>query len=451
MELANINILVWDSLENFHLPETQRQFGNNKLYKSVTPFQSSEEFEKLLSNLGDSDLVVICCHVKYEDLSGYMNFRNSRIQHDYGLANVVYLSSGSSSTVMAKIRNDMNMSVAVILYNDLIVGIQAGHITPVAKGELMKKGKTHEIKFSEIGRYKFPHIKYAIITALFQHEFQEIGNFIEFPEEEIITTEKIEFHVGYLKARKEVKVVAGIPRATGMVDAAIISSLILEYFQPEYLIMTGVCGGIPKLKFGDIVVAKEVFVFQKGKISDREPVIDGNGDEHRELYNENKELIDLSKIYDSAGQQVAVSVEKFEIEQDSIIEMDPLISSVLERKLKWIKDEINKEIAAFDKEVDIIMEPIACSTMVINKKGYFEDFIKPVNRKTAAVEMESYGVARACMFANGGKTKAIIFKGVMDNMKDKDDKAKQLAANVSARFLYHLLNSVLVDNNFGDS
>jgi nucleoside phosphorylase len=99
-------------------------------------------------------------------------------------------------------------------------------------------------------------------------------------------------------------------------------------------------------------------------------------------------------------------------------------------------------------EVSAYMAPIACSTMVINRRGYFEDTIRTVNRQTAAVEIESYGVARVCQSANGGATVPIIFKSVMDHTAKKTDfadgiKFKKFAAHTSALFLKHLLEEVI--------
>jgi nucleoside phosphorylase len=82
--------------------------------------------------------------------------------------------------------------------------------------------------------------------------------------------------------------------------------------------------------------------------------------------------------------------------------------------------------------------------MVINKEGYFENRIKTINRKTAAVEMESYGVARACDFANDGQTIPIIFKSVMDNTHKKEDKAKRFAAYTSAQLLKQLFDKGII-------
>ena len=106
-----------------------------------------------------------------------------------------------------------------------------------------------------------------------------------------------------------------------------------------------------------------------------------------------------------------------------------------------IKQEINNTeiVKTWGSAINIHFEPMACSTMVINKDGFFEDHIKYIDRQTIAVEMESYGVARACQFGNEGKTNWVIFKSVMDNMNQKDDRAKRFAANTSALFLKHLI------------
>jgi nucleoside phosphorylase len=87
--------------------------------------------------------------------------------------------------------------------------------------------------------------------------------------------------------------------------------------------------------------------------------------------------------------------------------------------------------------------------MVINKKGYFEDVIKKIDRNVAAVEMESYGVARACSIANKGRTIPIIFKSVMDHTFKKDDtqgtiNVKKFAAYTSAQFMKHLFEMKII-------
>jgi len=82
--------------------------------------------------------------------------------------------------------------------------------------------------------------------------------------------------------------------------------------------------------------------------------------------------------------------------------------------------------------------------MVINKEDYFNENILLHDRNTKAVEMESYGVARAAKIANGGKTKFLIFKSVMDKTKLKDDSYKRKAAYTSAQFLKNLLEMDII-------
>ena len=241
--------------------------------------------------------------------------------------------------------------------------------------------------------------------------------------------------VGHLHDQPARRVIAAVPSATGMVDSAIIATQMLDLFKPKYLLMSGVCGGVKDTSFGDIVLAKRVFTFQKGKVSD---ILD-NEKNPIDLYDKKGNKIDYDKLFDKDGNQIKISVEKFQIEHDSILEFQ--LKDWTDPVLEVIQQEINKTeiVKIWANPITIHFEPMACSTMVINKDGFFEDHIKYVDRQTVAVEMESYGVARACQFGNEGKTKWVIFKSVMDNMTQKDDRAKRFAANTSALFLKHLV------------
>ena len=129
-----------------------------------------------------------------------------------------------------------------------------------------------------------------------------------------------------------------------------------------------------------------------------------------------------------------------------MIELDSVIDDKLKLKLNEIRENINSSLKldgrffSDDFRIDIKIEPMASGTMVINKAGYFDKIIKKIDRKVAAVEMESYGVARACKYGNNGDTIPIIFKSVMDHTSDKKDQLnginiKKFAAYTSAQFL----------------
>ena len=446
MELDKVTLLIWDDPLDYKSPETQRQLGYNekdkdvKLYKDTKQFNSLSEFSKIWNELKDDDNLVFCCHVNYKDFSGYFDLQNSRILDEYPIAHPSYISSGDSGKVMKNLYDKYKISQQIILYNELMKGIKYDekNINIFTKKSVISKSVFYpKLKDSELSNY-YPKIDYGLITALYKDEFEAVKKIFDFDERDIIRTEKKEYHIGYLKDDKSKKIVAAVPTSTGMIDSAIIATQMLEFFRPDFLFMSGVCGGKSDLDFGDIVIAKQIFTFQKGKLSDIT-----NKEKHKiDLYDKSGNQIDYNHLYDEDGNQISISVEKFEVEHDSMIPLDTLVKDRIERKLDAIKNDIEQllkeQVTPLRKSIKIILEPIACSTMVINKGGYFEDNIKSINRNTAAVEMESYGVARACQFANNGETTPIIFKSVMDNMKDKDDKAKEFAAYTSAQFLRQL-------------
>jgi nucleoside phosphorylase len=291
---------------------------------------------------------------------------------------------------------------------------------------------------------KYPKYDYAVITALYESEFEELGRIFDFPEEERIETNKKVFHKGYLKKDRRIEIIAAVPNATGMLDSSILATMMLEYFKPKYLFMSGVCGGSEKTDFGDIILAKQIYTFQKGKLSDLSfNDKEGNPTELK-LYDKENNEVDLFNLHDKNGVYYTINLEKFEIEHDTMIPLDFLFEDRLNPKIEIIKNELNQIIKKDhffkNKTIDIKIEAIACSNIVVNKKGFFENTIKPIHRKTAAVEMESYGVARACQYANNGKTIPIIFKSVMDKTFDKEDaingfNIKKFAAFTSAQFL----------------
>ncbi len=229
---------------------------------------------------------------------------------------------------------------------------------------------------------------------------------------------------------------------TGMVEASIIATEMIHLFSPKYIFMPGVCGGADDTKFGSVIVAEKVFIFQKGKVSDLKEET-GNGDQIIKLYYNNEE-IDKNKVTDHAGNKINLIIEKFESESE-IIDIDTELVTLIKPELKNIENKINEPYAEHEK-IKVQLEPMACSMLVINKEDYFDETILPIDRKTKAVEMESYGIARASKIANGGKTKSLIFKSVMDKTKLKDDNYKEKAAYTSAQFLKHLLESnVLIE------
>lgn len=422
IKTREINLFVFDTKDNF---EKSKEFLGTS-FKSIVQIDSSDSFKSELEKLDDDELISLVVHVFYTDsINGIKRFATSGILEEFSALDVMYISDGDEKQIKHQMVDEGISERDVFKYHDVYSNLNEGKVLPIKKLNLLGSGNAGTILSFE----------YGIIAALYKDEFEAIKPHFNWIEENSIVIGNKKYMVGHLNDQPDRRVIAAVPNATGMVDSAIIATQMLDLFKPKYLLMSGVCGGAKDTNFGDIVLAKRVFTFQKGKVSDildkdKQPI---------ELYDKQGEKIDYDKLFDQSGNQIKISIEKFQPEHDSIIEFQ--LKDWTDPALDNIKQEINNTeiVKTRGTPINIHFEPMACSTMVINKDGFFEDHIKYIDRQTIAVEMESYGVARACQFGNEGKTKWVIFKSVMDNMTQKDDQAKRFAANTSALFLKHLI------------
>jgi len=422
IKTREINLFVFDTKDNF---EKSKEFLGTS-FKSIIQIDSSNSFKSELEKLDDDELISLVVHVFYtNNISGIKRFTTSGILEEFGALDVMYISDGDEKQIKHQMVDEGISDRDVFKYHDVYSNLNEGKNQPITKSNLLNHGKEGKTLFFE----------YGIIAALYKDEFEAIKPHFTWIEKDSIKIGKKKYMVGHLHSQPDKRVIAAVPNATGMIDSAIIATQMLDLFKPKYLLMSGVCGGAKGTNFGDIVLARRVFTFQKGKVSDildkdKEPI---------ELYDKSGNKIEYDQLFDKDGNQIKISVEKFQIEHDSILEFK--LKDWTDPVLEKIEQEINKTeiVKIWGSSIKIHFEPMACSTMVINKDGFFEDHIKYVDRQTIAVEMESYGVARSCEFGNEGKTNWVIFKSVMDNMTQKDDRAKRFAANTSALFLKHLI------------
>lgn len=263
----------------------------------------------------------------------------------------------------------------------------------VAKAQINDNGPKKEFVKNEFG------VDIAFITALMNDELKYIANHIENSIDDDSNSKKL-IQIGVLRAKPSIKVLYTSLLNTGMVDASITATEIILKYNPKIIIMTGVCGGREKddYKLKDIIIAKSIYTFQKGKQTDQgfEP--------ENEVLNINGKLIQL-------------------IERD--------------------KENLQQKIQYTGK---IHIGSMACSTYVINAKGHFEEIVKSNDRKTVGLEMEGYGIARACDIVNNGKTECLIIKSIMDKTSAKGDEVKHVAAKHSADFAIELVTSGILDS-----
>lgn len=258
--------------------------------------------------------------------------------------------------------------------------------TPIQNGLVSSSEPEPEIEFD-----------YAIITALYRDELKFVEPYIKYGGE-IVEDDKKLIRYGTLKSNQNKRIVYASLLNTGMVDAAIFTTDIITKYKPKVLIMPGVCGGRDDsgLNLEDIIVANKVFTFQKGKQEEDE-------------FKPEWEGVDLNEKL----------IQQIQVGEDHIIQ-------TLRYRGK------------------IHYEPMACSTAVIDKEGILEKIIAEKDRKTMGLEMEGYGVARACQIANNGNTKCLIIKSVMDKTKSKDDSVKKEAAQNSANFTMKLIELEII-------
>lgn len=244
----------------------------------------------------------------------------------------------------------------------------------------------------------------AILTALHDDEFENIKPLFDWKEPIEDETKVYQIGETLTDSNLKISVVATHQHKTGIVDAAVLSTEIINKFNPKYLIMTGVCGGHgDNINFGDIVLASELFLHQKGKETD----------------------------------------EGFQNEIDRCEIESKLIHKITENKKKLVRLVKDGDPSRNYSDLKLHIRPMACGLSVINKKGYFTEKISSINRNTIAVDMESFSVARACALSNDKKTKAIIVKSVMDKTTDKNDGAKPFAGYTSAQCALHLIKTIL--------
>jgi nucleoside phosphorylase len=403
MNPKDITLLVWDDPINFNKPKTKMSLGNNKLY-DLKQFYSEEEFSKTLDSLEDNALLVLCCHVNYENFESYFNFINSSLIEDYKLSHLVnYVSSFDSGEAMKKLHVEHGIQEKIIKYHDLKQGIKADDIKPFTKSELLGSPKIEiEEQKTKTKEQFYPQCDYVIITALEEDEMTTVLPMLI--KEGRVDDDKKLIEFGSLASNTTKKIAYASQPQTGMVDASILATEMMIKFRPRFLIMAGVLGGKPgEVGIGDIIVSNKVFTIDKGKITD-----------------EQLKMEIESKSMDSSYIQSFIR-DKTKIE-------------------RFIEDSDNTR----DKKPAIHFGPVACVRQVIDKKEFFEDKILSVDRKAVGLEMESYGIARACEIVNNGKVIPLIIKSAMDNTVQKVDDAKRYAASTSATFVKYILENDLI-------
>lgn len=409
METNKINLIVFDEEDNFE--KTKNLLGyEGATIKKFFCIQNLQQLKNVIENqLNNDDFISLVVHVfgTTDGLLGIQKFKASGISNTYPKLEPMYISDGNKQLDMQKSMLENQLPLQdVYKYHKVIDELKEDKAKAITVKDLLNLNNNSEMdKKTKVNNNEseiYPQCDYAIITALEEDEMEKVLPFIETVGQ--IENKKHLIEYGHFKGSESKKIVYASQLETGMIDASILATELIIRFKPKYLIMTGVLGGKPKdTNIGDIVVANKVFAIDKGKL----------------------DKLGFQKEIEGA------TTDGSDITQ-------------FKRNKQKIIDFVREEDKIHNKVVSIHFGAIACVRQVINIKGYFDDKISVIDRKAIALEMESYGVARACELVNEGKTIPLIIKSVMDNTQDKTDGAKSYAAWSSAMFLKYILENDLI-------
>lgn len=416
--LSTIVFLLWDNEADFTAETTQLRIGN--FFKNKHRIFSSSDLETIINTYDKDQEFLFLIHLDHSnDKAGYYSFLGSKIMQYFPNLNHYYVSRASRSKIF-----ENNEPLDVYSWDNYLDKIDSTFL-PQTKNEMKQNGKniTEMINGLPISNENnFPQCDYAIITALEEDEMEKILPMIQKDGETSNTKHLIEY--GHLIKNPSKKIAYASQQSTGMIDAAILATELLNTFKPKFLIMPGVLGGKPnEVSIGDIIVSTKVFTIDKGKLTTEE------------ILNE-----------ESVKEQIAIveNVKKvFKKEIESVTMNSSAITKFIRNKNE-ILSFINNEDQTRKRKIDLLFGPIACVRQVIDQKGYFEENVLLIDRKAVGLEMESYSIARACELVNNGVTTPIIVKSVMDNTMDKVDDAKTYAAWTSAMFVKYILENDLI-------
>lgn len=236
----------------------------------------------------------------------------------------------------------------------------------------------------------------------------------------------------------------------GMVDAAILTTQAIEILKPKNVIMTGVCGGKKDYDYGDVVIPAQAFTFQFGKLK-------GASTEDitflPSIYTSSVGNINHIKSVFSGNNTTALKEIKKDIRNDeTFLNSIDKYNSDLDKKIEVYeekgdlvnKSKLESKKINHQKFMIRIDGDMACSTSVIDIPDFFDEEIrKRFSRDTDALEMESYGVIRACHLSLH-PVKCCIIKSIMDKTEGKNDAYKEFAANTSAYTFKYLVNEEII-------
>jgi nucleoside phosphorylase len=208
---------------------------------------------------------------------------------------------------------------------------------------------------------------------------------------------------------RAVKVVATTSTSMGLTAAAIATTQLVLQFRPRIVVMIGIAAGTrsSNKQFGDVLVADPSVDYNSGKVA------------------------------------AANGIRAF-LPDPYPIGLNPRLRSVLHKYngqhpvFANIRERWNAPLPSGTNRLHV--GPLGAADQVIDDASRIEEIQKNW-RKLIGVEMETYGVYRACEEAPEPKPRFVSFKAVCDFAAEKTDSWQDYAAFVAAEFAVEFLRA----------
>ncbi len=225
---------------------------------------------------------------------------------------------------------------------------------------------------------------------------------------------------------REITIAKASSREMGLTDAAILASMAILEFSPKLLVMIGICAGIKgKVHIGDILIPKQSFHYQFGKI--------------QETQGENQVFRQQMKVA-KAGTELHQRIEQF-LRNQGRAEIENIIDA---RGLP------RERIPGHDNvfyPLKYSTDPMASSDFVVDSSIFLEQ-PQENDRKLVGIDMESYAVLEAAEQLNFKNV--LIIKSVRDFAanKIKDENYTPLAVLTSTQAFYLFTKYLVEETDF---
>jgi nucleoside phosphorylase len=254
----------------------------------------------------------------------------------------------------------------------------------------------------------------GIVCALEQPEFEALMNAMGGPEEWKVVGSPRFPHV-YRETKlattsgKNLRIVGSTSTPMGLTAAAIVTTHLILQFKPRLVVMVGIAAGTRAggRGFGDVLVADPSVDYKSGKVS------------------------------------FAGGIREF-LPDPYPIGLNPRLRSVLHKYrgdhpvFAGIRGRWSGSLPPGSNRVHI--GPLGAADQVIDDESRILE-IQRNWRKLIGVEMETYGVYRACYESPDPKPRFVSFKAVCDFAAVKSDSWQQYAAFVAAEFTTEFLKN----------